>query len=307
MSMFGCKGQVLIYGGQTEAATDASQASHPNGFLGDIWILNISSNVISEVHYDTSIPSPPRRSAHTMIIHHDQVFIYGGSGTPDECREGVCGDVWALNVSGPGSCPEPCSAHGVCEFGFCQCSEGWLGPECAHKACPNSVCFHDYVNHALDCVFCAGHGTCGGNGTCTCEAGWKGEDCSILHCPGGCSGHGTCKLGGICECDSGFGGEDCFLAFCPNNCTEWGDGIDRGVRGDCEITRYPPCCGTEPSCTNKPGESPSPCTQRATGFGVTPSHQVEAICYCADAYMGSDCSKEVPDVVIDEGKRRRTK
>ena len=172
-----------------------------------------------------------------MVLHQDALVVYGGAAGPEDCAGGVCGDAWVLNISGPESCPEPCSAHGTCEFGFCLCDQGFLGPQCADKACPNSQCVHDYANHIFDCRFCAGHGTCAANGTCVCDKGWRGEDCSILHCPGGCSGHGSCKLGGRCDCDPGFGGEDCFLAFCPGNCTEWSDGFDRGVRGDCEITR----------------------------------------------------------------------
>ena len=33
-------------------------------------------------------------------------------------------------------------------------------------------------------------------------------------------------------------------------------------------------------------------------YGITPPHDVEVVCYCADAYTGIDCSKEVADVVM---------
>ena len=190
------------------------------------------------------------------------------------------------------------SGHGQCEYGFCVCQEGYLGTLCDRKACPNSRCFQDYANHRLECILCSNHGVCDDQGSCTCDQDWKGEDCNILHCPGGCSGHGSCKLGGICDCDAGFSGPDCFLAMCPNNCTEWSDGIDEGARGDCEITRNPPCCGKEPSCEYVEEESPQPCTRRSSGYEITPPHDVEVVCYCADAYTGIDCSKEVADVVM---------
>ena len=94
------------------------------------------------------LPHPPRRSSHTLEIHRDKIFIYGGLGAPDECGEGgVCGDMWAFNLSGPASCPPPCSAHGRCEMGFCICDEGYLGELCDAKSCPNSRCFQDYANH----------------------------------------------------------------------------------------------------------------------------------------------------------------
>ena len=294
-----CQGQVVIYAGKTEAAVDTEHLAHPNGFLGDLWIYNVSSNVASRLEYDTALPHPARRSGHSVILHQDLIYVYGGNADPTDCEGGSCGDAWAINISGPGSCGETCSGHGLCEFGFCVCKEGFLGELCDRKACPNSRCFQDYANHRLECILCSNNGVCDDQGSCTCNKGWQGEDCSILHCPGGCSGHGVCKLGGTCECDAGFGGLDCFLAMCPNNCTEWSDGIDQGTRGDCEITRDPPCCGTEPACEYVEGESPQLCTKRSSGFETTPPHDVEAVCYCADAYTGIDCSQEVADVVMD--------
>ncbi|MGB1605181.1 MAG: hypothetical protein ACPIOQ_71275 [Promethearchaeia archaeon] len=67
--------------------------------------------------------------------------------------------------------------------------------------------------------------------------------------------------------------------------------------------RYPPCCGSEPACERSEA-SPSPCISRATGNQVVPSHQVEAVCYCADAYAGADCGQEVADMVMKDSKRR---
>lgn len=47
----------------------------------------------------------------------------------------VCDDFWVYNVSGPYSCPQDCSGHGVCEWGFCMCDKGFKDIDC-------SVCRH---------------------------------------------------------------------------------------------------------------------------------------------------------------------
>ena len=44
-----CQGQVVYYGGKTQAATDQAHRAHPHGFLGDLWLYNVSSNVLSGV------------------------------------------------------------------------------------------------------------------------------------------------------------------------------------------------------------------------------------------------------------------
>jgi hypothetical protein len=241
-----CRGQVIFYGGGTAALRKASFIGYPDGLLPDMWIYNVSSSVISQFKYDITLPYPSSRREHATAIHADKLYLFGGAST--QCDGGICGDFWHLNVSGPYSCPNLCSDHGVCEWGFCICDPGFKEIDCSGLACPKSACEYSYEHHRLECVECSGRGFCNRNGTCTCNAGYKGEACEVLSCPGECSGHGTCKLGGVCDCDADFGGADCFVAYCPKNCTTWNNGYDSGTQGDCVVVRSPPCCGVEPYC-----------------------------------------------------------
>ena len=241
-----CRGQIIFYGGGTAALRNTSFIGYPDGLLPDMWIYNVSSTVISQVNYDQNFPYPTSRQEHTTVIYGDKLYLFGGWSSG--CENGICGDFWSLNVSGPYSCPNLCSDHGVCEWGFCICDPGFKEADCSGLTCPKSLCAYSYAHHRLECIECSGRGVCNLNGTCSCDLGYKGEACEVLACPGDCSGHGTCKLGGDCDCDNGFGGADCFVAFCPGNCTTWNNGYDSGTQGDCVVVRSPPCCGVEPSC-----------------------------------------------------------
>ena len=117
-----------------------------------------------------------------MAIHKDKLYLFGG--TSSECEKYVCGDFWSYNISGPMSCPQDCSGHGVCEWGFCMCDKGFKGYDCSAMNCPQAVCTFSYSDHWQDCFECSGRGSCAGNGTCLCGPGWKGEACEVLACPG---------------------------------------------------------------------------------------------------------------------------
>ena len=77
--------------------------------------------------------------------------------------------------------------------------------------------------------------------------------------------------------------------------TQWGNGYDSGYRGDCIVTRQPPCCGEEPLC-EPTALSPVPCITRDPDF--IPPHNVSATCVCADTYVGLDCSDTIADTII---------
>ena len=64
------------------------------------------------------------------------------------------------------SCPNGCSAHGVCRNLRCACAQGWTGVDCSTE------CAGGAENP------CSGRGECLFNGTCACHADYGGKDCS---------------------------------------------------------------------------------------------------------------------------------
>jgi hypothetical protein len=153
----------------------------------------------------------------------------------------------------PQSCS--CSGRGVCTPALqCACNEGWRGPTCAQRTCPQGSAWVGYGAGGTDDVHsvlaeCSGVGTCNAlTGRCACPPGFAGEACGVLACPvaGGlpCGGRGRCLsmaaaaaegngAGALalphaastysgweaqrvlgCACDSGWGGADCSQAQC---------------------------------------------------------------------------------------------
>jgi len=41
-----CRGQIVFYGGSTAAERDEKHIGFPEGYLGDMWLYNVSSNTI---------------------------------------------------------------------------------------------------------------------------------------------------------------------------------------------------------------------------------------------------------------------
>ena len=41
-----CRGQIVFYGGSTAAERDERHIGFPEGYLGDMWLYNVSSNTI---------------------------------------------------------------------------------------------------------------------------------------------------------------------------------------------------------------------------------------------------------------------
>mmetsp|Transcript_1545 Transcript_1545/g.3304 ORF Transcript_1545/g.3304 Transcript_1545/m.3304 type:complete len:591 (+) Transcript_1545:547-2319(+) len=127
-------------------------------------------------------------------------------------------DIWVLNFT---QCPFNCTERGNCLSSRCVCDSGYYGEYCQNKACPGSLCFHDFdFFESEKCYHCSGNGACN-NGTCICNEGFYGSDCSTLACANSCSEAGECiQMFPIsqCNCRDIYGGDDCSVAFCLNNC-----------------------------------------------------------------------------------------
>ena len=64
-----CRGQIIYFGGSTAAFRDPKHISYPEGFLGDMWLYNVSSNTLSEVPYNRQRAVPVRRRDHAIVIN----------------------------------------------------------------------------------------------------------------------------------------------------------------------------------------------------------------------------------------------
>lgn len=197
---------------------------------------------------------PSSRSDHVGIYieEFDMAVFYGGLGYKEEPKEihstipslnktfatAVLDDFWIFNING---CPQNCSNHGICSYGFCQCDPGYYGLDCSNSSCPGSICYYDenYVQHCKHCCYdgyqhsntdepyIAGvqkqscqarvdrftgksNGICDGFGTCQCAPPFLGDDCSMKDCRSNCSFNGYCSVEfpiSRCICNDGYSGK----------------------------------------------------------------------------------------------------
>ncbi|XP_053549282.1 tenascin-N-like [Bombina bombina] len=160
---------------------------------------------------------------------------------------------------GAGALINNCNGNGqfIKELGRCQCADGWEGPDCSIKSCPNN---------------CAGNGICI-DGVCQCAEGFTGPDCSEKKCAYDCGEFGQC-IDGFCQCAEGYTGPDCSEKKCAYDCGEFGQCID----GFCQCAEgY-----TGPDCSEKK------CAYDCGEFGQC----IDGFCQCAEGYTGPDCSEK---------------
>lgn len=105
------------------------------------------------------------------------------------CVEEPCDDVFCLNNGVPVEQGLDC---------FCECAEGFEGPNCA-----------DEVQDPCANVTCQNNGTCNEDGTCDCPPGFEGASCELLICDRlVCENGGNC-VDGTCNCAEGYSGVNC--------------------------------------------------------------------------------------------------
>ncbi|CAH2311253.1 tenascin-N [Pelobates cultripes] len=200
-----------------------------------------------------------------------------------------CDDGWEGPDCSTKSCPDNCGGNGKCVDGVCQCSEGYTGTDCSEKLC------------IPDCKF----GTCV-NGICVCEKGYTGVSCTEKLCIPDCE-FGTC-VDGICVCEKGYTGVSCTEKLCIPDC-EFGtcvDGIcvcEKGYTGvSCSEKLCIPDCefGTcvDGICVCEKGYTGVSCSEKLCipdcgRFGKC----VDGICVCAKGYTGVNCREKlcIPD------------
>ncbi|GMS87614.1 hypothetical protein PENTCL1PPCAC_9789, partial [Pristionchus entomophagus] len=96
----------------------------------------------------------------------------------------------------------PCSVHGVCVRGECECDRGWYGVRCTLFSCDFDV-------------ECQNGGTCN-SGKCECAPDWFGDECDYERndpCSGFCQNDGFCSKDAVgsphCKCLDGWDGDRC--------------------------------------------------------------------------------------------------
>ncbi|XP_075688268.1 tenascin-N [Rhinoderma darwinii] len=152
-------------------------------------------------------------------------------------------------------------------LGYCQCDEGWEGPDCSIKKCPGN---------------CADNGVCI-NGVCQCAEGFTGEDCSVKKCPYDCGKFGTC-VDGVCQCLEGYAGPACRKKKCPVDCGEFGKCVD----GTCQCAE---------------GYTGVDCKKKKCAVDCRPNGRcVNGKCVCDEGFMGVDCSIEMASLCGYNGR-----
>ncbi|WAR26298.1 TENX-like protein [Mya arenaria] len=204
----------------------------------------------------------------------------------DSC---ICHDGTGLNVQGfwgdlceTEDCPgegEPCSGHGLCIQGSCQCDIGWTinttfcnvpdcpgNPDCSGQgmcdtsgAIPVCACYQGYIGN--ECEYRCINGTATADHECVCDPCFTGGACDEV-----CTGQGTCN-NGTCACSASFWGEYCEERGCPGvgeSCS--GHGLCNQVDQVCQCDSY--WTGEDCSTWDCPGD-PDDCSNKGECDGDT--------------------------------------
>lgn len=258
------------------------------------------------------VPTEPHASGGRL----GEIYIFGGVSFTEELlptlsdtyATTVQDDFWRLGVH---ECVSNCSNHGVCEYGFCHCYDGYFGVDCSNQSCPGDFCYWDEFKHEQVCTHCCyagfhhrdgqtwqdglhaekvpcGHeypgssnGVCDGYGHCDCAPPFIGEDCSIMDCGRDeegriCGDNGYCSVEfpiSRCMCNPGYYGDMCQYRVCLNNCSY--------PRGSCNTTSG--------ECTCLPVRNPYD-NRKKYRFKVVPDPRNESGYWYNVKWDGPDCS-----------------
>lgn len=216
-------------------------------------------------------------------VSYADTLSMNSTGDDKLCRD--------LRVNG-GTC-SPCSGHGTCHDGFCQCFKNYFddGFDLCSKTCPV----------ASNGQICSGKGVCklfGSEPSCLCESGYRGTQCEIP-CPGieegakSCHGHGSCSIDyevsppkAQCQCVDLYVGDACQIK-CPGEndqeCTGHGTCVTSGGNASCICETSPlPWNGRSCNCTD---------LLSCNGRGVCESGQ----CKCQGNFDGKNCRNCKPN------------
>ncbi|KAM8930607.1 tenascin-N [Pelodytes ibericus] len=211
-------------------------------------------------------------------------------GLKEQC-EGCCGAAGQCNT---------CNGKGkfVPELNACQCDDGWEGPDCSIRSCPNN---------------CAGNGKCI-DGTCQCAEGYTGSDCGEKLCIPDCGRFGTC-VDGTCQCAEGYSGSDCREKLCIPDCGRFGTCVDgtcqcaEGYTGlGCRKKKCPVDCGefgkcVDGACLCSVGYTGIDCKEKKCAVDCGPNGRcVDGICVCDEGFIGSSCSIEIAGLCSGNGR-----
>jgi len=207
---------------------------------------------------------------HASAGKKGELYLFGGIGHTDEYLPSksttyptvVRSDMWRLGIH---ECVNNCSNQGVCEYGYCQCYDGYYGVDCSNISCPGDFCYYDEITREQHCQHCChsgynhsdgetwidgigarkspcnhvdwgpSNGICDGYGTCQCAPPFLDDDCSIKDCKDNCSFNGWCSVEypiSRCMCNPGYYGETCQYVQCLNNCS-YPNGYCNETTGEC--------------------------------------------------------------------------
>lgn len=70
--------------------------------MTELWLFDVESYKWQRVDFKDFDPQPPARSGCQLVVHGDQVFMYGGYARDKNAAAGnVFDDLWALSACSP--------------------------------------------------------------------------------------------------------------------------------------------------------------------------------------------------------------